>query len=176
MTDYGTIETLDDGRYVLRYERQLRHPVEKVWEALTDPAQVEEWWARAEVELAEGGRARLEWLNGDAVAEGRVTRLEPPRTIEFDTDIHGRLLWELRPDGDGTRLTLTVTAELPDDYLASVRAGWHMPPRLPRGRARRPPGRLAELAASDAGRSTTPSTRRACGPSAERCRASTAAR
>ena len=126
MTDYGTIETLDDGRYVLRYERQLRHPVDRVWEALTDPAQVEEWWARAEVELAEGGRARLEWLNGDAVAEGHITRLEPARTIEFDTDIHGRLLWELRPDGDGTRLTLTVTAELPDDYLASVRAGWHV--------------------------------------------------
>ena len=125
MTDYGTIETLDDGRYVLRYERRLRHPVERVWEALTDPAQVEEWWARAEVELAEGGRARLEWLNGDAVAEGEITRLEPPRTIEFDTDIHGRLLWELQPDGHGTRLTLTVTAQLPDDYLASVRAGWH---------------------------------------------------
>ena len=125
MTDYGTIETLDDGRYVLRYERRLRHPVDKVWNALTDPAQVEEWWARAEVELAEGGRARLEWLNGDAVAEGHISRLEPPNTIEFDTDIHGRLLWELRPDGDGTRLTLTVTAELPDDHLASVRAGWH---------------------------------------------------
>ena len=126
MSDYGSIETLHDGRYVLRYERRLRHPVEKVWEALTDPAQVEEWWARAEVELAEGGRARLEWLNGDAVAEGHVTRLEPERTIEFDTDIHGRLLWELEPDGDETRLTLTVTAELPDDYLASVRAGWHV--------------------------------------------------
>ena len=126
MTDYGTIETLDDGRYVLRYERQIRHPISKVWEALTDPAQVEEWWARADVELVEGGRARFEWLNGDAVAEGHISRLEPPRTIEFDTDIHGRLLWELHPDGDGTRLTLTVTAELPDDYLASVRAGWHV--------------------------------------------------
>jgi uncharacterized protein YndB with AHSA1/START domain len=126
MTDpYGTIDTLDDGRYVLRYDRRLRHPVEKVWAALTDPARVEEWLARAEVELAEGGRVRLEWLNGDAVAEGRITRLEPPHVIEFDTDIHGRLLWELQPEGDGTRLTLTVTAELPDDYLASVRAGWH---------------------------------------------------
>jgi uncharacterized protein YndB with AHSA1/START domain len=126
MTDYGTIETLDDGRYVLRYERQLSHPVEQVWEALTDPDQVEQWWARADVELAEGGRARFEWLNGDAVAEGRVTRLEPPRTIEFDTDIHGRLLWELEPEGAGTRLTLTVTAALPDEHLASVRAGWHV--------------------------------------------------
>jgi hypothetical protein len=64
MTDpYGTIETLDDGRYVLRYDRRLRHPVDKVWAALTDPARVEEWLARAEVELAEGGRVRLEWLN-----------------------------------------------------------------------------------------------------------------
>jgi uncharacterized protein YndB with AHSA1/START domain len=123
---YGTIETRDDGMYVLRYERQLRHPIERVWEALTDPEQIEEWWARAEVELAEGGRARLEWLNGDAVAEGRITRLEPPNAIEFDTDIHGRLLWELRTDGDRTLLTLTVTAAIPDDHLASVRAGWHV--------------------------------------------------
>ena len=126
MTDpYGTIETRDDGRYVLRYERALTHPIDQVWAALTDPDRLEEWWARAEVELSEGGRARLEWLNGDAVAEGRITRLDPLRAIEFDTDIHGRQLLELRPDGDGTRLTLTDTAELPDDHLASVRAGWH---------------------------------------------------
>jgi uncharacterized protein YndB with AHSA1/START domain len=126
MTDYGTIEMLDDGRYVLRYERRLRHPIDKVWEALTEPREIEAWWARAELDLAEGGRARFQWLNGDAVAEGRISRLEPGRTIEFDTDIHGRLLWELLPDGDGTRLTLTVTAELPDEHVASVRAGWHV--------------------------------------------------
>jgi uncharacterized protein YndB with AHSA1/START domain len=127
MTDrYGTIETRDDGSYVLRYDRRLRHPFDKVWSALTDPDRIEEWWARAEFELAERGRARLEWLNGDAVAEGRITRLDPRRAIEFDTDIHGRLLWELHADGDGTRLTLTVTAELPDDYLTKVVAGWHV--------------------------------------------------
>ena len=71
MTDYGTMETTADGRYILRYERRLRHPVEKVWAALTEPDRMEEWWARAAVlELAEGGRARIEWLNSDAVAEG----------------------------------------------------------------------------------------------------------
>jgi uncharacterized protein YndB with AHSA1/START domain len=128
---YGTIETRDDGSYVLRFERRLRHPVEKVWTALTDPARMEEWWARAAVlELTEGGRARIEWLNTDdegnqAVAEGHVTRLEPPHTIEFDTDIHGRLLWELRPDENGTHLTLTVTNAIPDEYRAKVLAGWH---------------------------------------------------
>ena len=71
MTDYGTIETLDDGRYILRFERQLRHPVEKVWAALTEPdADRGVVGAGAELELAEGGRARIEWLNSDAGAEG----------------------------------------------------------------------------------------------------------
>ena len=127
MTNYGTMETTDDGRYVLRYERRLRHPIEKVWAALTEPARIEEWWARAAVlELTEGGRARIEWLNSDAVAEGHITRLEPPHTIEFDTDIHGSLLWELRPHDDGTHLTLTVVNDIPEEYRTSVMAGWHV--------------------------------------------------
>jgi uncharacterized protein YndB with AHSA1/START domain len=124
---YGTMETTDDGTYVLRYERSLSHPIETVWDALTVPEKMEEWWARAAVlELTEGGRARIEWLNSDAVAEGRITRLEPPSTIEFDTDIHGSLLWELRPDDEGTHLTLTVTNSIPDEYRTSVMAGWHV--------------------------------------------------
>ncbi len=130
-TDHGTIETRDDGTRVLRYERHLRHPIDRVWAALTDPEQVEGWLARAELDAVEGGRVRLEWLNTDeegnqAIAEGTVTRLDPPRLIELDTDIHGQLRWELRPDGDGTLLTLTVTAELPGEYLAKVMAGWHV--------------------------------------------------
>ena len=43
-TPTGRSRRRDDGSYVLRYERQLRHPIEKVWAALTDPAQIEEWW------------------------------------------------------------------------------------------------------------------------------------
>jgi uncharacterized protein YndB with AHSA1/START domain len=127
MTDYGTLETRDDGTCVLRYERRLRHPVEKVWAALTEPREIEAWWARAaELELTEGGRARFEWLNGPAIAQGHITRLEPPTAIEFDTDIHGRLLWELRSDGDGTYLCLTVTHQIPDEHLTEVLAGWHI--------------------------------------------------
>ena len=33
----GTLETRD-GRHVLRYERRLAHPVERVWAALTQPS------------------------------------------------------------------------------------------------------------------------------------------
>jgi uncharacterized protein YndB with AHSA1/START domain len=130
-THNGTIQTRDDGTRVLRFERRLTHPIDRVWAALTEPHQIEGWLARAELDLAVGGRVRLEWLNTDqdgnqAIAEGTISRLEPPRTIELDTDIHGQLLWELRPDGDATLLSLTVTASPPDDYLAKVMAGWHV--------------------------------------------------
>ena len=77
MTDYGTMETTDDGRYVLRYERRLHHPIERVWEALTVPERVEEWWARAAVlELTEGGRARIEWLNTDDEGNQAIAKAE----------------------------------------------------------------------------------------------------
>src|SRR5919108_4771160 len=97
MTD-GTIETRPDGTYVLRYERRLRHPIERVWAAITEPDRIEAWLARAELDLTEGGRVHLEWLNTDedgnrAVADGRVTRLDPPRVIEYDIDIHGLMRW-----------------------------------------------------------------------------------
>ena len=118
MTDYGTIETT--RRRPLRAALRATAAApdrEGVGRAHRAGRRSRSGGRAREVELAEGGRARLEWLNGDAVADGRITRLEPPHAIEFDTDIHGRLLWELQPDDDGTRLTLTVTAELPDEYL-----------------------------------------------------------
>jgi hypothetical protein len=73
----------------------------------------------------------LTWLNTDeegntAVARGTVSALEPPRVVEFDTDIHGRLRWELVPDGDGTLLTFTAEAQLPEEYELKVLAGWHI--------------------------------------------------
>jgi uncharacterized protein YndB with AHSA1/START domain len=126
----GTVERRDDA-YVLHYERRLHHPVEHVWSALTDPAQIVAWLGEADIELAEGGRVEIRWLNTDeqgntAVARGSIRRLDPPRVLEIETDIHGVLLWELSPDEEGCALALTVTAELPDDMVTKDAAGWHV--------------------------------------------------
>src|SRR5829696_3400232 len=53
----GMVETID-GRYVLRFERRFQHPVERVWDALTRPERIPEWWGEGEVELelVEGGK------------------------------------------------------------------------------------------------------------------------
>jgi uncharacterized protein YndB with AHSA1/START domain len=128
LTPDGTLETRGDS-YVMRFERRLRHPLRRVWAALTEPRHIVEWLAAAELDLAPGGRIRLEWLNaepGEFVATGTITRLDPPRLIEYDTDHHGRLTWALQPEGDGCVLSLTCT--IPTDAAEATRqlAGWHV--------------------------------------------------
>jgi len=120
-----------DGRTLVRYERRLRHSPERVWQALTEPKELSGWLADADLEPAVGGRVELRWLNTDehgnsAVARGTVTAFDPPRLLELDTDIHGRLRWELSPDGDGCVLVLVADiSHVPSDFLLKVLAGWH---------------------------------------------------
>jgi uncharacterized protein YndB with AHSA1/START domain len=146
--DLGTVEKLE-GRHVLRFERRLGHPVEKVWSALTEPEQLRGWLAAAEeLELTEGCPVVLRWLNtstkhewekygvilpddfdpeAEEIVRGTVAAVEPLRLLEFDTDRHGILRWELREDGDGCALTFTNVRpeEFPDEMAAQTLAGWH---------------------------------------------------
>ena len=50
----GTLERRD-GRYILRYERRLRHPLDRVWAAITEPEQIVAWLGEADLELVAGG-------------------------------------------------------------------------------------------------------------------------
>lgn len=130
-TAAGTVERMGDGKRVLRFERRLAQPIERVWAALTEPEQLAAWLADADIDLVEGGRVELRWLNTNergerAVARGTITGLEPPRLLEIDTDIHGLLRWQLRPAGEGCTLTFSATVELPAGMRPLVLAGWHV--------------------------------------------------
>ena len=129
MTD-GTLERRGDHQ-VIRFERLLGHPMDRVWRALTEPDEIAAWLALAELDLRPGGRVVLTWQNTDeegntAVARGTVSALDAPRLLEFDTDIHGRLRWELAPNINGTKLTFTGEAQLPEEYELEVLSGWHI--------------------------------------------------
>ena len=126
----GQIDATTDGRQVIRFERRLRHPVEAVWAALTDPAELIRWWGDADVELTEGGRFTMRWLNEDddgnrVEMDARITELRPPAVLEVSGDPHGVLRFELDAEGDGTRLVFTSTLALPDEFRTRVLAGWH---------------------------------------------------
>jgi uncharacterized protein YndB with AHSA1/START domain len=128
----GTHEPLGDGRHRLRFERHLRHPVERVWRALTDPGELEAWLARSARPPVAGGPIDLEWFYTDedgnryegAELSGTVSRMEPPHLIEWDSDVHGLLTWELAEAAGETRLTLTCEVALPDDNALDNLAGW----------------------------------------------------
>jgi uncharacterized protein YndB with AHSA1/START domain len=125
----GILERTDD-RDVLRYERRLAQPVERVWRAITEPDEIVRWLAEAELEPREGGKVVLRWLNmpeENPVARGTVTAFDPPWTLELDTDIHGVLRFELTEDDGGCRLSFTASyPALDDESSLSVLAGWHI--------------------------------------------------
>jgi len=87
MTADGTVDIVGDQQ-LLRFERRLAHPVERVWAAITEPAELEKWLARASVQLVPGGTIRLQWLNTDtegnhAVMTAFVTEIDPPYLLEY---------------------------------------------------------------------------------------------
>jgi uncharacterized protein YndB with AHSA1/START domain len=126
---YGTVRERADG-YQLRFERHLRHPVEKVWAALTDSAKLALWFALGEIELTLGGRVYLAFTDDDSVVDGRVTAFAPPRLLEFTWTDKGNDLgfvrWELTADDGGTHLVLTHNVpEAAREFGLPALAGWH---------------------------------------------------
>jgi uncharacterized protein YndB with AHSA1/START domain len=121
--------TSEEGRTVLRMERELAHPQEKVWRALTSPEELAGWFpAAVEVDLRLDGAIQFRFQNGEddfkdePDNEGVVREFDPPRLLEY-TWGEELLRWELSPTADGCRLTLTATF---DDRpgAASFTSGW----------------------------------------------------
>jgi uncharacterized protein YndB with AHSA1/START domain len=114
-----------DGRSVLRMERKLAHPPEKVWRAVTEPVHLNQWFPfDVQADLRPGGAITfLEKCRDDGpTSGGTITALDPPRLFAFSWDTD-HLRWELIPDGPGTLLVFTHTF---DDHAgaASFAAGW----------------------------------------------------
>jgi uncharacterized protein YndB with AHSA1/START domain len=108
----GTIETTATGG-VIRFERQLAHPVPEVWAAITEPARIADWWlpfaADITVDLRPGGSMVMS-ANGDepVTITCEILRVEPPVLLEHThVDPGSRVLWELEPIGDGCVLRLS---------------------------------------------------------------------
>jgi uncharacterized protein YndB with AHSA1/START domain len=121
----AAIEQLGD-LYVIRFERRLHHPVERVWAALTEPEQLKQWLAAAEIDPRPNGNYTLHFDNTKEVLPGRVIRYEPPHLFEhtFGDDSNGVVRWELSADGDGCLLNLSHTVYATDE-MANFLAGWH---------------------------------------------------
>ncbi|MDT0270044.1 SRPBCC domain-containing protein [Streptomyces sp. DSM 44915] len=94
----------------------LRHPVERVWAALTTVEGLSGWFGSvAEIDLRPGGRAYFRWDDLDDESTATITVVDPPHRFAFSWAMEGlppdsapRTLVEfvLEPVTEGTRLRL----------------------------------------------------------------------
>lgn len=114
-------------RWTLVLVRQLRHPPEKVWEALTDPAHLREWAPfDADSSLARAGSTvKLTTVGAPTpqVSATTVARADAPRVLEYDWGGQ-HIRWELEPLAGGTRLTLWHNIDR--RFISMGAAGWHI--------------------------------------------------
>jgi uncharacterized protein YndB with AHSA1/START domain len=123
--DYGTLER-GDGTVTLRFARQLAHPPEKVWRALTEPEHLEAWFPTTiEGQLVPGAPLAFSFTRPALPRmSGRVLACEPPKLLEFVWDDE-TLRFELTARDSGTLLGFTATfAEV--GKAARDAAGWHV--------------------------------------------------
>jgi uncharacterized protein YndB with AHSA1/START domain len=117
----------DGENWTLILIRELHHPPEKVWQALTDPASLREWApfdADASLDKA-GTTVRLTTVGAPKphVTETKVVRAEAPKLLEYNWggfDVR----WQLEAFGAGTRLTLWTSID--QRFISMGAAGWHL--------------------------------------------------
>ena len=111
----------DKDKWTLILVRELRHSPEKVWEALTDPAQLREW-APFVVDGnlgTVGATVNLTWVGNPTPIETIVTRADVLKVLEY-----GDIRWELESSGSCTRLTLWH--KIDHRFISWGAAGWHI--------------------------------------------------
>lgn len=130
-TDDDLGEVIRDGDVLsLVFRRRYARPVEKVWAALTLPERLTDWFAEATVDRLEiSGTFQLYFTGADYRSIATITAYDAPRTIAWtwsdpDGSKPSQVRFDLEPDGDGCRLTLTHS-DLPAEESKGVLSGWH---------------------------------------------------
>ena len=105
----GELTTID-GVPTLRFERRFAHPPQRVWHAISDPAELSAWFpAAVEVELRAGAPMRFTFgdrPDGTGPWDGEVLDVDPPKVLMFRWN-HDVLRFEVIAEEPGCRLVFT---------------------------------------------------------------------
>jgi len=108
-------------------ERNLGHPPEKVWRALTTSALIEEWLMETDFKPESGHEFELdaEW----GTIKCKVLTVEPQQSLSYSWQAHGLdsvVTWTLTETDSGTHLRMEQTGFGPDQeqaYRGAI-SGW----------------------------------------------------
>jgi uncharacterized protein YndB with AHSA1/START domain len=115
-----------DTRSVI-VERDIPHPPEKIWHALTQPHLIGEWLMKNDFEPVVGHNFNL---RGDwGAVDCQVLELEPNKTLSYKWDAMGLqsvVTWTLTPTRTGTHLRMEQSGFRSDQEQAyqGAKFGW----------------------------------------------------
>jgi uncharacterized protein YndB with AHSA1/START domain len=119
----------------LSFEFDLRHPPEKVWRALTDPALLAEWLLPViGLELEPGAAFTFKTQphpGWDGTVSCRMLEIEPQRKLSYTwvvADLDTVVTFTLTPTASGTCLSLVQSGFKPHQKqnFGGARYGWRM--------------------------------------------------
>jgi uncharacterized protein YndB with AHSA1/START domain len=134
------------GEGEVRLQRVLPGPIERVWAFLTESEKRRTWFAGGEMELRAGGSAELFLFHANLgsvpeptpekfraveqglMTHGRIVAVEAPRRLTFlwgEGAEESEVSFELAPEGENVRLTLTHRHLKDRAEMRDVSIGWH---------------------------------------------------
>lgn len=127
MNDEGRL----DKETVVRFERLLPGPIERVWDFLTISEHLTGWIGEGSIEPREGGAVNI----GEGHIRGTVTRWKPPHLLTYTWNVFNPgddespypetyVTFELKDHSDGVLLILTHRP-IGEGFEAQTMMGWH---------------------------------------------------
>lgn len=122
--DHGSLR---QGSVVV--ELMIAAPIERTFAALADPVHIRQWFGVLSTPLVEGGKATLDFEDGDFFAMEDV-HLAPPERLSYRWRFLGlsaldTIEWHLERAGERTRVTVVDTDPLrAPEWNEALREGW----------------------------------------------------
>jgi uncharacterized protein YndB with AHSA1/START domain len=129
-------ETATELRSVV-VERDIPHPPEKIWRALTQPHLIKEWLMKNDFKPSVGHQFNLQadQPNWKMVLDCEVLAVEPNKKLSYTwnfasgdaaLNLKSVVTWTLTPTSTGTRLRMEQSGFRPDQRQAygGAKAGW----------------------------------------------------
>jgi uncharacterized protein YndB with AHSA1/START domain len=115
-------------------EREMPHPVEKIWRALTHGPLIEEWLMQNDFQPVVGHRFTFRTTpmpHWNGVVDGEVLVVEPHERLSYSWNASGEnaglktvVTWTLTPTPGGTRVRMEQSGFRPEDEANYQGAGY----------------------------------------------------
>lgn len=125
----GSLAPGPDGQGQVLFRRHLRHAPERVWAALSEPAQQAQWVPGVQIDARVGGAVLFDFEE-QGRAEGEVLVADAPRVLEhtwlWPDEPPSTVRWELEPDGSGGTHLLLRHRPVRRGPAVDYATGWHV--------------------------------------------------